>query len=259
MIRTIPFVNSGTYQFALSPYSLKMLRCRGNYGGPTVGLWLQCHTGTQTTPDDTAIIKPANGTVPIESFAINADSEFLFDRAFDGLKDLVGPTIFVLSTTEATLTAATGETLFDVWFDIEEYEHPPDPSWTRTYNATPSVNNIIWAEASSAPSSALKQLYEIVLTGSSGGLTGYLKVFANTTPAVGEMPYRQYTIPINQAYPMQRLRFGQPFGPGLIPYTQEIAGGAPVDHYGCMICLEVVPGGYLGFGVTDWKYQVKYK
>lgn len=257
MIRTIPFVNTGTYQFALSPYSLKLKRCRGNYGGSTSGLWLQVHTGTQTTPDDTAIVKPANGTVPIESFLINAASEFLFDRAIDGLKDLVGPTICVLSTTEATLTAATAETLFDVWFDIEEYEHPPDASWTRTYNATPSATNTIWAENASAPGAALKQLFELVVSNSSGS-GAYLKIFANVNPSVGDMPWRVIPVANNAAYPMQRIRFGQPTT-GVSPYTQTITAGAVVDRYGCMICLEATAGAYAGSGLTTWKYQVKYK
>ena len=268
MIRTIPFFHTQTYVWPIGPYAYKIKRIRGFNGSATVGLVLQFHTGTQNSPNDLDISKPANATVPLDEFPLQTNSEILFDRAVDGLKDMVAPIVAVLSTTSGVLTAAVAENSTDWALDIEEYEAPPPASGiTTTQNANASALNQIWAEVAAGTNKNC--LYELVI--STAGLaagTYYLKIFPVNSASVadGTIPFKQFTVPANAAFPFQRLRFGNAKQIGLVPFQQ--GENAPADgignvdqtnHYGCTISLETAGGAALAANQqTAWKYQVKY-
>ncbi len=261
MIRTIPFVNTATYKWALSPYGVRVARVRGYNSSATAKLWLQLHTGVQGDPSDANITLPANATVPLEEFEIATVAPFDYDFSQDVITStqFAPPLILALSTAAGTLTAATTENSTDVWVDIEEFESPPDASWTVTVNNAPENVNQVWAELYGAAGSgnAQHQLFELTVANTSGAVA-YLKLFAKDSGSIniGDIPFRQFTIPANNAYPFQRLRFGEPRKPGLIPQMQDSAG---LMHYGCTLLMESSSGAFASNFITTWKYQVKYK
>ena len=265
MIRVFHCSPLNTYFWPISPYSVRLKRARG-YNGSANKLFLQIHTGTQASPSDVDITIPANATVPLESFVLLPNSEFLFDRAIDCLNDLVGPVVAVLSTTEATLTAATTEATTDVWLDLEEFAKALDSSWTTTQNTNASAQNQIWATIAAGTNK--NALFEVVLNNNSGA-TAFFKIFAQggTGIADGTVADAVFQVPANTVAPFQRIEFGLPNGAGFTPFHEVQAAGAQTDYYGCTFTLESVIGiinvdnQTVAKGanqLTGWKYQVKY-
>lgn len=268
MIFTIPFVDTATYFWAVSPLDLNVKRIRGVYSGATAKLYMQLHKGVQNSPTDTDISIPANATVPVEEFEILTISNFNFDMSVDPLTDPVAPMVLVLSTTAGALTAATGESLIDVFVDVETdsdrliwngylgaTQQVPAGSTLYASNSL-SAKQQIWAD-----STTTHELLEIVayhnVTGVTvNGVVGcYLKIFAlNPTTGVTQ-PLMEFFVPKNQTTPFSRFNFGSNVGNGFIPQTQDSSG---VLHQGLFVSMESAGGVYVSGNQVAYKIQVKY-
>jgi hypothetical protein len=274
-IFTIPFVETSTYLWAVSPLQLFIKRIRGVYSGSTSALYLQLHTGVQQSPTDTNIVAPANGTVPIEEFQIAGTSNFNWDLSYDPATDAIPPMLLILSTTAGTLTAATGESLIDVFVDAEvsgdaflwtgfhgSSAAPPTnqqiPAGYSLYaNNALSAKQTIWADGSGP-----HELLEIVAyqnngtaTNPAGQSVAYLKLFTQN-PLTGVQPFIEIPVVNGQTTPFMRFVYSDNVGIGPIPQTEDSSGTL---HNGLYVTMETLGGVYVAANVISYKLQVKYK
>lgn len=270
MIQTIYFNHSSTFVFPLAPFGVNIKGVRGVYSGATAKVYLQLHQGTQNSPSDNDITKPADGAYPIEQWEILAGTNvgpFQFD--FDPITDAPVPSIFVLSSTAGILTAASGESLLDLSVDIEVSGDPL--LWNATLNTAQQVpagytlykNNSlsavqqIWADGSPH---ALLEIVSYQNSGTvvnpAGNTVAFLKLYTVNPTTNVTLPWMQIPVVNNLTAPFQRNVFWDNVGNGPIPQTGT--AGALSEHTGLFVSMETAPGKYVSGNVVAYKIQVKY-
>jgi hypothetical protein len=270
MIKTIPFVNTATYVWAVSPFALNLKRIRGLYTGPTPILYLQLHKGTQTSVLDTALSPPANATVPIEEFLIYPNVNFDFDVSNDPVTDALAPVVLILSTTRGALTAANTETLIDVFVDAELGNDAYPLLWNGLLGAVAQIPvNYALLSNTNVASGAYVQIWtddkansktvcEICIYQNSGTYVdvngnsiAFLKLFS-TLPVTGvTLPFLTLNVPNGK---VTRFVFSSEIR-GLIPGTQDAQGNL---HYGFFLSVETAVGAYTAANVVNpYQYQIK--
>lgn len=221
-------------------------KIEGYYAG-AANAYLQFHDATA------AFAPPANGTVPIREMLITPTNGFLWQYMNDALKvelgQLVNGLILCVSTTQGTLTLATGTTKATFEVSIEEYEE-------RQYGTT-TVGDFTTAVQSINPwnDGTFHSLQSIIYSsGANGQGTTYLMLF-NVHPNPGMIPVQQWQVPENT--PLTQIRFGNSDGSPI--YSQDATTSPPTVHNGCWIYESSTPTFFTAVAGTDYTLKVVYK
>lgn|GEM_PF-5335140 len=199
---------------------------------------------------------PINGSIPLRSLQVTANLGFTFDYLEQGIDvsqlavpPNVGNCILVLSTTEATLTVATGNIKMDCSVDIEEYETQPVNTTTVGDQVTAVASLQVWAEAANPTPSALLQ---VIAKNNSGG-TQYLMLFAKDAPALGDAPIQVWTLTNGQ---QKILNFGDA-NAGTATQTADKSAAGTVRR-GCSLFASSTPY-TLTAAAANWNMQATYR
>lgn len=246
-LRALPFFNVASQVVAgdngsAIPCTLAMVQ--GYFRGNTADRWLQAF-------DATAL--PANGTVPVFSYALPQLSPFSWNFQPDMLPFRQG-LVFAVSTTEGALTISADTADFIVY--LEEYEMRLPVGYSTVGDLTTGVDYLqVYTEATGA--AAVKKLYQVdVINGT--GSPAFLCFFGITTPAptIGDVPL--FVLPLRNVATTQTFRFGKGFTMQQIKRTvtgSVIAPGAMAAGLFLYVGLADASGNFPGTVQSDASNQ----
>lgn len=227
--------------------------CVGNNGDSTTQYFLQIFASATV---------PANNAVPLRSLQVLANDGFVFDYAANDPLNVsqlseppnTGNCVVVLSTTEHTLTIATGNIKMDLTAEIEDYETQPINTTTVGDTVTAVTSLQVWAEAASPTPSAL---IKVIATNNAAG-TQYLMLFAKDAPQAGDVPITPaWTFTAGQT---RVLNFGDA-NAGVLPQSADTIAenAAQTVRRGCSLFTSTTAGFYTSPGANGWTIEAIYR
>jgi hypothetical protein len=211
--------------------NINIEKIEGYYAG-TDKAWLQLHD---------AVTVPANGATPLRSLFLGntVPNGFLWQYSADELcyKNLTNGLIAVLSTTEATLTVATGGDLADMWFGLENWELEQLRGNPTVLGDTTTTRKLltVWVNASGP-----KRLLKIEATNAINATTTRIQVFAVTAPANGTIPFWDQPIGVSASV-VTPAYWDLGSETGIVPLNQTQAN-PPVLQVACVIAASTTAG-----------------
>lgn len=163
--------------FTQHPNFLMKFECDINAGAATT-VYIQLHD---------ARVLPANGAVPLKSWAAPAGQTNVYKEFKNGELSFKNGIVVAVSTTQATLTVGTANNKFDT-VAIEMWDPDPGVVYGTTYvgDESTTINSLqVWAEAAGP-----NQLVRIIVT-EKLGVAGYIWIMADdaaTKIAAGTRP-----------------------------------------------------------------------
>jgi len=176
---------------------------------------------------------PANGTVPLRSLQVLGTDGFRFNYNDIGLTTTAmaaalnsGNLLFVLSTTEATLTIGTGSVTMDLSVEVEEYEFRI--AGLQSVTESGSGYLLVWTQATGAAGEP--RLYRIRATNVSAD-DFYLHLAARDIGASHLLPGGGWLVPATSDHV---ISFGDT---GICPVEQTTDG---TIYRACNVCVTTV-------------------
>lgn len=215
----------------LIPFKNLNIQKLEGYCAGAAACWLQLHD---------AVTVPANGATPLRSLYLGATrpNGFLWQYYLDELcyKNLTNGLIAILSTTEATLTIATGANLVDLYVGLEQWELEDIHGATTVVGDTTTLVKLlaVWNNASGP-----NRLTRVEVTNAIAATTVRIQAFAVATPANGTIPFWDQPIATSGALTKAFWTFGK--NGGTVPINQTSAT-PPVLQVACTIAASTTAG-----------------
>lgn len=188
---------------------------------------------------------PANGAVPIKSWAVGGD-ESHYKEFKNGELRLANGLYVCFSTTEATKTLGTGSNKFST-VSVELYD-PEAPTGTTYVVDTGVMEKEIWTDAAGP-----KKLIRAFVTNLEGSDT-YLMLFAHD-PADGDVPIKEWKV-YGTGDSLGRDSIVLDFGSSGIDVMQKTS--ALVTQDGCYFALSATSGELIEVVVSGMNITAEY-
>lgn len=212
---------------SLIPFkNINIEKIEGYYAG-TDKAWLQLHD---------AVTTPGNGATPLRSLFLGntVPNGFLWQYYLDELcyKNLTNGLMICLSTTEATLTLATGGDVADMWVGLEQWELEQLRAQTVAGDLTTARKVLsVWNNASGP-----RRLVKIEAINAQNATTTRLQIYTVQVPQPGAIPFWDQPI-ANSASAVTNAYWNFGTNGGVVPNNQT-----PTLTVACSIAASTTAG-----------------